>query len=56
MSDISMVCQWRTDCLPHPSTHTHTSCYSRIAEALEQCVPALETLILTSNNIEELVS
>lgn len=29
--------------------------YSRIAEGLEQCLPVLETLILTNNNIEELV-
>ena len=29
---------------------------SRIAEGLEQCLPMLETLVLTNNNLEKLVS
>ena len=30
-------------------------CYSRIAEGLEQSLPKLETIVLTNNNIEDLV-
>lgn len=42
-------------CMTDSDQYYHFSFYSRIAEQMEQSLPKLETIILTNNNIEDLV-